>query len=30
MLSDTGHFPLSKQRERFVQELRDVLASYAK
>jgi pimeloyl-ACP methyl ester carboxylesterase len=30
MLSDTGHFPLWKQRERFVRELRDVLASYAK
>lgn len=28
MLEDTGHFPLWKQRERFVRELRDVLKTY--
>jgi pimeloyl-ACP methyl ester carboxylesterase len=29
VLADTGHFPLWKQRERFVAELADVLATYA-
>lgn len=30
MMEHTGHFPLWRQRERFVQELRDVLKTYAK
>jgi len=30
MLENTGHFPLWRQRERFVKELRDVLDTYAR
>jgi pimeloyl-ACP methyl ester carboxylesterase len=30
MLENTGHFPLWRQRRRFVRELRDVLDSYAR
>lgn len=29
ILENTGHFPLWKQRERFVRELLDVLERYA-
>lgn len=30
LLEDTGHFPLWKQRARFVQELADILGTYSK